>query len=248
MRKFKVMGEYDFTLLDGEATQVTESDKSYYQYMNSPRAMTDTANNVQCASWLLRNVPEGCTVEEPFGGVGIFATMIQHQLKPSRHWINDLDEGCIKQLKHQLGDRPGVEITQGDASDLMGRERFDVSVLEIPIFHMRKFVSEGIWKEELRRVFNNEPDLVVITDGAKFRYANHYYHTAKALNMVDLGSDPATYLWYFSRILHKEFGYSIYEVSYHGRCFYYSLIKRPPEEILSRYLWPGNGKRGLVEL
>lgn len=245
MSDWIVLNEYPFSLLPGDPVAVEGEALSYYQYLN--QRSQETGKNVQCVAWLLRDRFQGSSIEEPFGGCGVFSTALQHRLKPRFHRIFELDAGCVAQLEHQMHDvmclgKDEVFITQGDAHELAGREAADVYVCDFPYFTHTRYTEGGEWAPELARMASHRPRAILITDGSACRF--HFVATAlqrRGLNVLD----KADYVKLMSERLYADIGYSITGCAHHGTCFYFRAEPTAPRKPEMLFLPAGSGPAGL---
>lgn len=242
-QKMVVMDKYPFDLLPGEARKVSKDDLSYYQYVNDSRLRAQTGKNIQSVMWCLRDSPENLRIEEPFGGVGVFATALNNILKPSYHRIIEIDDQCVEQLRHCLRDGMNVQIIHGDSHDWMGVDPMDISVFDVPLFGISRY-KNGWWREEIERTFKHEPERIVVTDGCRFMFHMHWKMYKEKYD-DSVTRNPESYVYMMSKIFYEDFGYSATRCAYHSSCFYYMLEKTKPAEIEFKHYGSGTGEAGL---
>jgi hypothetical protein len=201
-----VCGRWPLTLSEGKG--------GHFSYLH-----TASSKNAACFLHLVAGLPTGMSIVEYFGGVGQFATIIQNVLRPSGHWIFDLDDDCVAQLKTL----DGPIVTQGDAHVTMGVVPADLVVLDFPVYTVRVHDS---WPMD--RVFSDWPRYVIHSDTALRRIGLHrklYSDTFKTpiWNQQD-------YMGAYSQFMWDRHGYSVTRVAYHLYS-YVLLEQRPPAGI-----------------
>jgi len=251
----RVLDKYDLPLLPGEATPIPgQKDLSYYEYVstdpNSSR-WNETAKNLLCVLHCLEGVPKGISLEEPFGGVGVFTVVLRGELKPVTHRLFEIDPQCYKQLTTITRGKKGMQVKKRDANKRMGRKYSDVFVIDFPFFTLVKWHKKGIWKEGFQRVFKQKPKRILVTDGASALYQTHWFKTggyAKSIGITtEITKERESYVKAMSELYWKEQGYSITRCGYHGSCFYYALEPKEPSEIDFKFFPSGSGK-GLIKI
>jgi hypothetical protein len=263
MTTLTVLNKYPLELMDGEATLVKGSptnDLSYYQYVNDSRRLLEVGKNVQATMFCAEGLDKGLTWEEPFGGVGVFATAVQGEYEPSRHTLIEIDTVCYEQLcRNVKKDKENISVICGDANDKAASELdpAEVYLAEFPTFTMHALFFEGRWKELFERIIKIKPKRVIVTDGARFFWHLHWmkyneYFDYKRFNLpTAYTSDPETYIRNASALLYSNYGYSITRYGHHSNCFYYAL---EPNETLpltvngnikSKHFGSGTGPNGV---
>lgn len=235
-----ILNQYPFQLVPGEGRDMEGGGVSYYDYIN--KRPTETGKNVQCISWLIRDLQKGLFVWEPFGGVGIFAVAVQEILKPSRHIIHEIDATCLNQLKVSLK-QYNVEIDDKDATVYLGSEYADVFMVDFPLFSLIRFLKTKRWEPELARMTAQKPKAIIMTDGSSCRYHLQW----KNYNKVDpsIDSTRESYVKALSKRFYEMYGYSIAGCAYHANSFYYRLENKTPGEIEWQTFPAGSSENGL---
>lgn len=198
----KVLGEYDFELLplDGRPGEL-----AYWHYLG------DADKHNRCFRRSIDGLPEGMSVVEHFGGVGMFAMIIRNVLKPSSHKIFDMDANCIKNCQHNLGNI----VEYGDAKTLMGTIPADVIVLDYPNFTMNKLPE---WDEALKRAFASNPKYLTFTDIANQRIGLHRDLYSKLVgHRIHTTED---YINALSQMFYERYGYSIRRAAHDHKATY----------------------------
>lgn len=244
-----VYEKYPFSLLPGEARQVEGQAKSYFEYMNG-RAH-ETGKNLLCIQFLFQGIEKGLVVEEPFGGCGVFAIAIQQILMPSKHRIGEIDEECVRQLKHALGpDESGrvrydVMIKQEDAHEVLGRRQADVFVCDFPFFTINK-LKDGLWRDEvLLLTLEIKPKHIIVTDGLSHFW--HFNYPRLQTRGYPATEDRASYAKVVDGFFRKV-NYRVESMAWHGSCFYYRLDRNDlpgEEDIRLLNVKAGEGVKGL---
>jgi hypothetical protein len=239
-----VYDKYEFSLLPGEARVVEGASKSYFEYMNG-RAH-ETGKNLLCIQFLFQGIEQGLKVDEPFGGCGVFAIAIQELLKPEFHRIGEIDEECVKQLRHSLDRYHNLAVKQEDAHETIGRRHADVFVCDFPFFTINK-LKEGLWQEEMLLLTQEiKPRHIIVTDGL-----SHFWHfnypRLRARGYEDATEDRGSYAKVVDRFFGKV-GYRVESMAWHGSCFYYRLDRlenEPVGPIRLLNVKAGEGVKGL---
>ena len=238
-----ILDKYPFELIPGEGRDMEGGGVSYYDYIN--KRPTETGKNVQCVAWLMRDLPQGLSVWEPFGGVGIFATAIQEILKPRAHIIHEIDETCLTQLEHALL-KYSVAIDRKDATKILGTQYADVFVCDFPLFSFLRYMNKRRWEAELLRMTTQRPKAIVMTDGSSCRYHLQWKNYTKVNPKID--NTRESYVYELSKLFHSRYDYSIAECAYHANSFYYRLEHKKPHEIQFKHFPAGSSKLGLRRL
>lgn len=170
--------------------------------------------NEWCFQHIICDVPTGLNIVEYFGGVGIFATIVQECLRPRQHLIYDLDRDCVRQLVHAFRERVGILIARGDAKERMGRVDADMVVLDFPTSNVRAF--ERDWP--IAAVMKRKPRYLIWSDTAMRRIGWH-----RRLYADFFGQPVASYDDYircFNEHLWQRYGYTITRVTRHVYAYY----------------------------
>jgi hypothetical protein len=242
--QWKILNKYDFELLPGEETSLPGGVKSYYHYLNEEPH--ETGKNVQIISWLMRDIPAGLTLFDPFGGVGVFAVAALQQLKPTRFFIGELDDGCVAQLKHTFAGHQEVKVFQADARLVFenpSHPRADVYLCDFPRFTLMRHMLEQRWAPELAAMFHTKPAFVITSDGSA--HLNHFVRRAFKKRGHDVGDSFESFVAFASKYFYDLYGYSIRECGYHGNCFYYRFEPGRPAPITFLRIPAGSYKEGL---
>lgn len=205
---------------------IKEGEGGYYEYANG-RHM-ETAKNALCIEHLLHKVPDGISVIEPFGGVGVFATIVQNVTKPTSHKIWEWDKDCVEQLRSAFGSTTGVKVHHGDAWDIIGEFDADLYLLDFPFCTIKSFEKmKPYWDE----IFSLGVEYVLWMDGAS-RYLHFHKERYSEVfgTKIETPEDYAQAMsdWYF-----KRYGRSINNAAYSHGCFYFlaSADERKPTDL-----------------
>lgn len=214
MKTALVCGKWELPLLPGEANQLANGSKGYYEYINERTA--ETGRNAICVEWLMERMPKGLTVAEHFGGVGVFALIAQEVLKPKRHLIFDIDGDCLRQLRGALGGRAGVDVRHGDAEQLLGQYAAEFYLLDFPFFTIKRYPN---WQPHWDLMLANQPAGVLWMDGAA-RYLHLHLQTYSEAFGEEI-TTPESYARAMSNMLLRRNGYAIEAMAYSQGCFYF---------------------------
>lgn len=239
-----ILNKYPFELLPGEETVLPEGVKSYYHYLNEEPH--ETGKNVQGVAWLVRNLPQGLRVVDPYGGVGVFAVAINEILKPEQFLIGELDDGCVAQLRHTFAGRENVKVFKADAREMFAAPNYpkgDLYVCDFPRFTLRRLQKEDRWGPELRAMCAANPRAVIMSDGSA--HLNHFVRRAFKKIGEPVGDTYEDFVYYASSYFYQHLGYSIAACAYHGNCFYYRLEATEPSQIEFLRLKSGSYRDGL---
>lgn len=196
--------------------KLTGGKGGYYEYVNDRAG--EVGRNAHCIYWLLEQLqPQARTVSEPFGGVGVFATVIQGFCQPEEHRIYDIDADCLRQLEQAFAGRPGVSVQKGNAWDTIG-EPADFHMLDFPFFTALHFDE---WRPQLNRLFATKPELVIWMDGASFGMHWHAQRYAKLLEWPV--RDNFSYACAISERVQREYGYAVQAATVSRGCFYFAF-------------------------
>lgn len=171
----------------------------HFAYLN-----TISSKNTACFLALLDGMTHVNSVVEYFGGVGLFATVVQQVLHPLLHRVYDLDGDCVAQLQSL----PQISAAQGDAHALMGTVKGDLQVLDFPVATIR---HHGEWP--WAAVFERRPRYVVFSDTALRRIGLH-----RALYSGIFGvpvHSHEDYVRAYSRFMWDRYGYRVTMEAHH---------------------------------
>jgi hypothetical protein len=234
-----VCGKYELPVQAGEARKCEGESQAlgYYEYIN--HRTKETGKNLMCVQHLIRDLPQGLSIYEPFGGVGAFAALLQGQLRPSSHVMCDIDPDCYNQLRFAFGNQTGVRVTADNARTHLGTERADLFVCDFPFHTIMRYKE---WKNEWARMTQQKPMAIVWMDGAISKLHLHTKTYSKNTGRT-ITRDPQTYAQAMSEILYADTGYSITESSYSWACSYFIAKPVPPSQVaITRY--SGSGDEG----
>ena len=175
----------------------------HYQYLD-----TASKHNTACFLELVKDLPQGLTVVEHFGGVGMFSTIIEQVLHPRWHIIGDIDADCAAQLTELFAGDDHVSVVQVDAKETMGLVPAQLAVLD---FAYATIKHHGEWP--WARVVEAKPRYIVFADTALRRLGLH-----RALYSRLFGSPIVThedYVHAYSRYLWAHYGYSVVREAHH---------------------------------
>jgi hypothetical protein len=209
-----VCNQWTLKLLGGEG--------GYYHYVN--KRAGEVGRNAHCIRWLLEQLNMNVeTVVEPFGGVGVFATVVQGVCSPKEHYLYDLDPDCLRQLRAAFADVPGVTVAKADATKTIGGQPADLYLLDFPSPFTALHIED--WELQLDRLFASNPGAVIWMDGASFGMHWHAHRYATALDYpVRNNRDYAKAI---SAYVHKHYGYAVEAATVSRGCFYFLLAPRP---------------------
>lgn len=173
-------------------------------------------------------LPQGLTVVEHFGGVGLFSTIIQEVLRPRMHAIFDLDPDCVDQLRSAFarklvgldGKEPLMSAMQGDAKLTMASIPGDLVVCDFP-YATIKHHTDWPWDSMLA----HKPMALIWSDTAARRIGLH-----RALYTTLFGSRVVShedYVRAYSTYIYDRYGYSISRCAYHVYSYLYATATPP---------------------
>jgi hypothetical protein len=169
----------------------------------------------------MNKLPQGLRVVEPFGGVGVFSTVAQNVLKPSSHFIYDIDPGCVTQLNNAF---PGHAFYR-DAKDVIGKTDGDIFILDFPFMTIK---SMNAWYDNIKELFTlTKPKAVIWMDGA-----SRYLHFHKERYAAIFGRPVQTiqdYTHGMSEFLYSNYGYSITDMAGQHACSYFLIQRQYPD-------------------
>jgi hypothetical protein len=208
----------------------------YYQYVNERAG--EVGRNAHCIRYLLGELDDDFdTVMEPFGGVGVFGTVIQGVCKPSSHKLFDIDEDCLVQLQNAFEDRPGVEVAEGDAQETIGSEPADFYMLDTPFYTALRHEQ---WREAWERMFALKPKAVIWMDGASFGMQWHAARYAELMSYPILNNED--YARATSFFIHTRYGYAVRAATVSRGCFYFAVTEGPVSDFpLAKFSTKGRG-------
>lgn len=234
-----ICGKYQLPVREGEARKCEGESQAlgYYEYIN--HRTKETGKNLKCVEHLIRDLPKGLSIYEPFGGVGAFSALLQGYLKPSSHVMCDIDPDCYNQLQYAFGSSAGVRVTADNARTHLGTEPADLFVCDFPFHTIMRYKE---WKNEWQRMTSMRPKAILWMDGAISKLHLHTKTYSKATGLT-ITRDPQTYAQAMSQILYADTGYSISESAYSWACSYFIAKPVPPAKVeIVRY--SGSGEEG----
>lgn len=199
--RMNVCGKYPLELIpmnEGEAL----TQHSYMRYIKNAE------KNSRCFEQLMIGLPEGMSVVEHFGGLGMTGVIIDTLLVPKSHKVYDIDPYCIRQLKSLYGD----DAQYGDAKELMGKTPAELITLDFPNLNANHYHE---WP--MKELFAQEPKYVTVADIAKQRIGLHVdLYTRLFGRKISNNED---YIQALSERWFNDFGYSIRKVAFHIHSF-----------------------------
>ena len=156
--------------------------------------------NADCILELIEGLPTGMSVAEHFGGIGEASTVFQNILKPSSHWVSDIDPDCVEQLRAALPSH--IVVNQGDAKEMMKRVTANYVALDFAYYTIREH-DKWPWAE----MFAMRPKYVQFADSAKRRIGLH-----RGINSRVFGEpiiDYEDYTRAYSDYMARHYGYRI---------------------------------------
>ena len=240
--KWKILEKYDFELLAGEPQIMPDGDYSYYQYLN--KRWQETGKNVLCQEFLLQEYKGVSIIQEPFGGCGVFSVALQNILQPQHHFIGELDDDCMSQLRHCMSDYPNTTVNKEDAHETLGVAPADIYVCDFPFFTLIQH-SNGKWRKEMERMVAHKPKAIIITDGSSCRW--HFTVPNLIARGYNVTNDRESYASVFSDYFEEHYGYRVTAMAYHGTCFYIKIEPCGQEikPIKYKKIVAGEGYKGL---
>lgn len=178
---------------------------------------TVSSRNASCFLRLVANLPQGQTVVEHFGGVGIFSTVVQQVLAPRSHLIFDLDADCIKQVQSAFAGNPTVYTEQSDAHQTMATIPGEVIICDFPV---HTFKTHAEWPWEQMCAFH--PQTLFWSDTALRRLGLHRALYSRLFGVPIV--DHQDYTRAYSRYMWEHYGYSIVASAFHV----YSYMRAEP--------------------
>lgn len=195
MSTVQICDKWELPLLDGSG--------GHYQYLDSA-----SKKNASCFLELVTGL-QADSVVEYFGGVGIFSTIIQQVLAPSRHLVFELDGDCVTQLRTI----PGLVVSQGDAHETMGSVNGELVICDFPLCTLRTITE---WP--LDRIAARHPRYIVVSDTSLRRLGLHreLYTKLSGEPVVT----PADYVKVYSKFMWEHYGYSVSRVAHHAYSYF----------------------------
>lgn len=168
--KLTLCGKYSLTIPGHFLAKAQDSPlHPHFVSLLNPRVRGKLSRYTWCLEKVFQQVgrkaPGGIrTVCEYFGGVGRTATIIQHELKPDRHVLIDLDPAQAEWLREFCSGRPGMEAHRQDFHDVAGAYPADLVTLN-NIMTIYKVKKEPKLLSSLGKVFAESPRFVQFTEG-----------------------------------------------------------------------------------
>jgi hypothetical protein len=217
---------------------VQDGEGGYYHYVNARAG--EVGRNAHCIRWLLHELALPLeTVVEPFGGVGVFATVVQGALAPRTHRLYDIDPDCLRQLRQAFAATPGAWVVQADADEVIGSMSADLYLLDFPKFTVTDHVQ---WRTQLDRLFERKPKAVVWMDGASFGMQWHAARYGERFGEPVTGN--ADYARAMSTHIYRRYGYSLRAATVSRGCFYMAFTPDAPTDFpLCKFTTKGRALR-----
>jgi hypothetical protein len=189
----------------------------YYHYVN--KRAGEVGRNAHCIRWLLESLDlEIESVVEPFGGVGVFATVIQGVLHPTTHRLYDLDTDCLAQLRAAFEGTSGVTVEEGDAERTIGGESADLYLLDFPSPFTAMHFDR--WAVQWERLIAQNPKAIIWMDGASW---GMHWHAARYAQVLGRPvADSEDYARGMSDFLFDRYGYALRAATVSRGCFYFA--------------------------
>jgi hypothetical protein len=240
IRQALICEKWTLPILMDDAAAMPSSMKAqalggYHQFIAG--RSRETGLNALGIEWLCGMLPKGGIACEPFGGVGVFATVVQEVIRPKRHLLYDIEPSCLDQLGQAFGDRPGVLVRYGDATVRMGQDPADVHVIDYPFFTMKHYWK---WDAHWSLMTANRAKGIIWLDGSI-----RYLHLNGALYEAEFGrriEGPEDYARAMSGFLSERHGYEIVAASMSHSCFYFLAMPGETGKFEMRRF--GDGRKG----
>jgi hypothetical protein len=205
MKEIMVDGHWPLSLIEGQG--------GHFAYMETEASKWNEA----CFAHIISGLPEGLTVAEYFGGVGIFATIVQNRLCPSMHYVSDLDRDCVRQL-HSAFASDKIQVARADARRAMGTIDADIVILDFPTMNARFLARD--WP--IARVLRRKPKYVIWSDTALRRIGWFRHLYTSFFGQLVFGYDD--YIRCYNKHMWRTYGYTITRVTRH---MYAYLLAQP---------------------
>lgn len=211
--------------------------RSYAHFVATKPALV--AAKCLATEWILSNqFTHVGSVTEFFGGVGLFATIVEKLIAPENHTIYEIDDRCLVQLHEMFADSEFVDVHKNDARKALLTDKAQVMSLDFPNFTILDIRDGCRWSEQFDKVFKGGAQAIIFTDTS-----SSYFHIHKHRYSEFFGEELKTirdYTQAFSNYLFKRYGYSISRAAYRGRnaCYYFCV---PGEELLEEQSFPLEG-------
>lgn len=235
-----VCDKWELPLLQGSANALPGTKaKGYYEYAND--RPLETGKNALCVEYLLKTLPRGNDiVAEHFGGVGVFATVIQNVLPPQNHFLFEIDDDCLAQLRSAFGHISNVSVNWGDATENIGTIAADIFVMDFPFMTIKRYPE---WESQWHAMVDTHPRAILWMDGA-----SRYLHFHKERYSEVFGERVETiedYTRAMSRFMMRTHGYAITDMAWQHACSYFLAQpgKYEPDNITFKKF--SNGSKGL---
>jgi hypothetical protein len=214
-----VCEKWRLPVMPGKAAIVPGEDKrvlGYYEYINAKSH--EVGRNAFCIEFLLNRLPKGLAVVEAFGGVGVFATIVQNVIKPSFHLIMDLDDDCYHQLQNAFNpdEVNNILVEQADARLVMTQVAADLYLLDFPFFTM---VQYSKWKDEWDAIVAHQPKAIVWMDGAS-KYLHLHTELYSKVSEFPI-SDHTTYIQGVRKFILERHNYTVTACAFSTGCYYF---------------------------
>lgn len=192
--------------------------------------VSELSRRAKCFEWLLEGIPEGKKVVEYFAGIGLQSVIIQELIKPSEHWVYDIEPECCEQLS---GLGYPLTVTQADAKKIMDTNFSEIVFLDFPDMTAIHYKE---WSEQFEQLFATQPKLVEITD-----VGNRYLHLHTGKYSEALGSavtDIPSYIHAISKYFASNSDYSVVKAAYKAGTSYMLLAAVKDWEIEMHHVGP----------
>jgi hypothetical protein len=215
-----------------------ERQRSYAHYVATKPDMV--AAKCLATEWLIQTLPKEKSIVEFFGGVGFFATLVENIIHPIDHFIFEINDVCVTQLRECFKKNKNVHVDSGDARKTILDFNCDILSLDFPNFTILDLREGHRWQKQFHHVFSIDAEAIVFTDTSPSYFSIHKDRYSqffdKKLNSV------RDYVLSFSEYLYKRYGYSVTNAAYRGRnaCYY---LARPGKHILEEADFPLEGNQ-----
>ena len=184
---------------------------------------------------------------ELFGGSGWHTAAIRDLVKPSSHWVLDIDSDCVRSIRDSLRDEPGMKVFKANsyefAADKLATAEFDWVHADFNKFTLMRGLREKRYSKTLDGIFGSKHRKVVtITDSAiyGFKFGKNLEAYEKAFGAREL--DENSYYYMASDFYFMRYGFHIREViTWDHMSSMYKLTRGTKTEIkITRQLQPAN--------
>lgn len=188
----------------------------YYCFKNPHQ----TENYLNCVTELLEELPQGLSVLELCGGIGLVARCVAPIIKPVHWHAVELDPAC----ETIFLPTPGVEFILGDMYEPADYSSYGLVVCEFSDNTLPKMWRDKRKKQLLDHIVDGKPRFIYIADVGSY-WCHLENHTKAYKEWFPDKPTPQNYHEYFAKYMKDVYGYTMIKHRRGGGASYFLMEK-----------------------